>query len=171
MKSKNEKAAGRMVLCSLATVLITMALFLSCKKEASATPVAATSNDNMYNIAEIIQGKVFAGTISSNNDDSTLNINYNNGSQFVMVQNLPGQLKVNMPTLPSAELITSVYGVIIKDDATGKMVLLANNDAESIQKFEAVKAALKGRYTSTTTYGITVVHAEGTTPAQPSGGI
>ena len=160
-----------MLLCSLAAVLVTTALFFSCKKEAATIPVSATGGNDIYQIAELIQGKVFAGSISANANDSMLNINYNNGSQFVMVQQLPGLLQVDVPNLPSAEMVTSVYGVIIKDDATGKMVLLANNDPESKQKFDAVKAALKGSYTSTITFGVTVVHAENNTPKPLYGGI
>jgi hypothetical protein len=140
-------------------MLVAGILFFSCKKNAAAAS-AAPVDDDAYKIAEIINGKVFAGTISGAAEGDMQSINYNNGNQFILVEDIPGMVKVDVPSLPSAELITSVYGVIIKDVASNKLVLLANNDAESIKKFEEVKAALHGSYVSTTVFGITVVHAE-----------
>ncbi len=148
---------------SVAIMCIAGMFFYSCKKDTNSVYVPAV-NDNMYTIAEIVQGKVFAGRVNSAANDSVLTIDYNNSSQFVFVQEMPGALKVDVPSLPSAEIITSVYGIIIKDGATGKTVLLANNDAESIRRFEEVKAVLKSNYTSSTVFGITIVQAEKNTP-------
>ena len=159
MKPKNGKATLRLFVGGVAVMFIAGILLLACNKNAAGVKTTA-AHDDITQIAEIVQGKVFAGSISSHADDSMLSINYNNGSQFVLVQDMPGLLKVDVPTLASATLITSIYGVIVNDAATGKTILLANNDAESIQKFEEVKAALKGSYTSTLVYGVTYIHAE-----------
>ena len=74
-----------------------------------------------------------------------------------MLQAVPGIALQGIPDIQNATIITSQYGVIVKSGAEGKVWLFANNDAASLQKFEAIKQQLQSSYVSETVYGVTIV--------------
>jgi hypothetical protein len=157
MKKVNQKIKQYMFLGGFVVVILMVTLFISCKKDLSQnTP--APNIDDTYKLAEIVSGKVFSGSITSTDEENLQSINLNNGSQFVLVQSIPGQCNVKIPASPFAELVTSSYGVIIKDKAHNGLLLLANNDAESIRKFKQVEAALHNLYKSAVIYGTTIIN-------------
>lgn len=156
MKTVNQKIKQWMFLGGFVVIILMVTFFISCKKDLSQnTP--ASNIDDTYKLAEIISGKVLSGSITSTDEENLQSINLNSGSQFVLVQNIPGQPNFKIASSPFAELVTSAYGVIVKDKVHNGLLLLANNDAESIKKFKQVEAALHNRYKIAVIYGTTVI--------------
>ncbi len=159
MKKENQKIKRSMFLGGLVVIILMVTILISCKKDVSQNTTASNIDDT-YKLAEIISGKVLSGSITSTDEEGLQSINFNNGSQFVLVQKIPGLCNIKIPASPFAELVTSSYGVIVKDKAHNGLLLLANNDAESIKKFKQVEAALHNLYKSTLIYGTTVINID-----------
>ena len=160
MKAKNANAGpchGVALLKGFIILLAAGTIFFSCKKNADAI---APSNDNMDNIAKIIDGNALEGSIAKNSDENGMAIVFNRGSKYVLIEKIPGMPSGDVSSIQSAVLITSKYGVIVKDITNNKVWLLANNDEESLQKFELIKQQLHSSYVSITIFGTTIINAE-----------
>ncbi len=157
MTTKNSKLLGRIILPGMITAVIAVTFLFSCKKNSDEN--VAVKND-MVTAAKMIDGAVLAGTITSESDESEVALNYNNGNRFILITKIADAESINIDNMQSAEVITSKYGVIIKDVSTNKVFLLANNDLESIKKFEAVQSLFDKNFQSATIFGITIVNSE-----------
>ncbi len=141
-------------------ILISATLFFSCGKNAATTAQAKQGSIDMGRVAVMVDGQAVEGCIATNTDDeNNLAIVFNKGNKYVLIQKIPGLPIENADEIKSATLITSKYGVIIKDETTNKVWLFANNDEESLQKFESVKQQLGGSYVSITVFGTTVINS------------
>jgi hypothetical protein len=159
MKSKNPKKATAIIFTCLFLALGAPLLFFSCQKS-SAAKGSTANNTNIDNIATLVNGKVLTGQLTITSNSDAVIADYNNGQQTIIAQKIPGYATAELPGMAEATVITSPYGIIIQDAATGKTTLLANNDDESIAKFVAVIAVLPGSYTNCLIYGTTIIHAE-----------
>lgn len=157
MTTKNSKLLGRIILPSMITAVLAVMFLFSCKK--SSVENVSVKND-MTTAAKMIDGIVFSGTITSESDESEVALNYNNGNKFILIMKIPYAESFNINNMQSAEVITSKYGVILKDLSTNKVFLLANNDLESIKKFEAVQSLFDKISQSATIFGTTIVNSE-----------
>jgi hypothetical protein len=157
MTTKNSKVSGTKILPGMVTAVIAIMLLSSCKK--NSVENAAVKND-MVTAAKMIDGAVLSGTITSESDESEVALNYNNGNKFILIAKIAGAESIHINNMQSAELITSKYGVIIKNVSTDKVFLLANNDSESIKKFKAVRSLFDKNFQSATIFGITIVNNE-----------
>lgn len=154
MKTKNSKSPVSIIFLSIITAVITIMLAFSCKKGS----IEHTKN-NMMEAAKKAGGKVLLGNIAIANDDNGIVLNYNNGIKLIFVEKIQGADPVDMRGIHSAEIITSEYGVIIKDTESEKVFFLINNDHESVNTFQTIKSLFAGNHQSTTVFGFTVVNA------------
>ncbi len=157
MSTKNSKLLGRIVLPGMITAVIAVMFLFSCKK--SSVENVSQKND-MITAAKMIDGTALSGTITSESDENEVALNYNNGNKFILITKIADAESININNMQSAEVITSKYGVIIKDVSTNKVFLLVNNDLESIKKFEAVQSLFDKNFESATIFGITIVNSE-----------
>jgi hypothetical protein len=157
MTTKNSKLLGRIILPGMITAVIAVMFLFSCKK--SSVEKVSVKND-MVTAAKMIDGAVLSGTITSESDENEVALNYNNGNKLILITKIADAESININNMQSAEVITSKYGVIIKDVSTNKVFLLANNDLESIKKFEAVQSLFDKNFESATIFGITIVNSE-----------
>lgn len=157
MTTKNSKLLGRIILPGMITAVIAVTFLFSCKK--SSVENATVKND-MITAAKMIDGAVLSGTITSESDESEVTLNYNNGNKFILITKIADAESINIDNMQSAEVITSKYGVIIKDVSTDKVFLLANNDLESKKIFDAVQSLFDKNFQSATIFGITIVNSE-----------
>ena len=134
---------------------------MSCKKNETGitTPVSSVATDDMGSIAKMMDGDALTGNIAGTADDNSISLVFNKGSRYILIEKIPGMPGVDVNAVDRAVLITSKYGVIVKDVTANKVWLLANNDDESQQKFEAIKKQLHCSFISTTVYGFTVVRS------------
>ena len=157
MKTVNAKATGRAMLACIAILLATGTLFFSCKKNVTQSTETVAAKDDMQQVATMLDGEPQQGSIATAADDKGITMVFNKGSRYILIEKIPGMPGQNVDAIESAVLITSKYGVFIKDVTENKAWLLINNDEESMQKFEAIKQQLNCSYVSTTIYGVTVV--------------
>lgn len=156
MENSISKFPAKITAFSVVVIFLATGLLFACKKDAGETK---TPGESMDEIALILDGKTLSGSVESISAGNELALNYDNGRQFILIAKMPGVLDVDANSSQSAELITSKYGVVIKDLNTKKIWLFANNDEESILKFEEIKSRLTGSYQSTVVFGTTIVQA------------
>jgi hypothetical protein len=163
MKTIIAKAKG--IAMPVTMLLITAIIFFSCQKNAESTTAAnantAAPADNMSAIANMVNGETLEGSmIAATDEDNNLSLVFNKGSKFIIVQKIPGMPFENPDEIKQAVVITSKYGIIIKNTKDNKAWLMINNDDESLQKFEAVKLQLHCSLVTTTIFGTTIVNAQ-----------
>jgi len=115
----------------------------------------------MEQAARLLQGEKRSGSLTGAEDAAKLALNYNNGSQYILVEKLPGLDNIEVPSMTAAELITSDYGIVIKDLSNNRLVFLANNDEESLRWMQQARTMLDGSAGSTvfgTIFGTTLVN-------------
>ena len=112
MKAKN--AMGHALAFPKMMLLLMMAatIFFSCKKESAAT---ATPADNTENITKMLQGNALTGSIVTDSDESNTVLTFNRGSKYIIIEKIPGMPVENVDAIRNAVLITSKYGIIVKD--------------------------------------------------------
>ena len=162
MKAKNAKAWLRPYAATDKYAMILFAataMFFACKKNADAVAAANGAGD-INSIAAVIEGTAETGSIVTNDDNNTTTIVFNNGSKYVLIDKIPGMPTEDIHSIQKAVLVTSKHGIVLKDVTNNKIFLLANNDEESLQKFETVKQGLHCDVVSTTIFGTTIVNAE-----------
>jgi hypothetical protein len=115
----------------------------------------------MDQAAKILQGEKRSGSLIGAEDGDRLALSCNEGRQYILVDKIPGTQNIGVFSSTSAELITSEYGIVIKDLSNNKLVLLANNDAESIRRMEQARSIMNGEGVSLvfgTIFGTTIVN-------------
>ena len=157
MTTKNSKLSGSMIFPGMITVLVAVMLLFSCKKGA-VEPV--TVKNDMVEAAKVLDGTVLSGNVTTASNENEIALNYNNGNKFILIEKLPGTEPISINSIQSAEVITSKYGVILKDLSNNKIFLLTNNDSESLKMFEEVKSLFGKNLQSATVFGVTIVNAE-----------
>jgi hypothetical protein len=161
MKAKHANAPLRPGAATIKYIFILFAAgatFFACKKNAEAVAIAPPVND-IENMAGIVHGETLTGSIVANDDENTTTLVFNSGTKYVLIEKIPGMPTEDIHAIQSAMLITSKYGVIVKDVTNNKVFLLANNDEESLQKFETIKQQLHCSVVSTTIFGTTFIDA------------
>lgn len=157
MKRKNSKFMGRIIFPCMITALVAVMFLLSCKKGFVET--TSVKND-MAEAAKVLNGKVLSGSVRSETNENEIALNYNNGNKYIFMEKIQDTEPISINSTYSAELITSKYGVVLKDLSNNKIFLLTNNDSESIKMFEAVKSIFAKDFQNVAIFGITVVNAE-----------
>jgi hypothetical protein len=157
MTTKNLKLAGSRMFPAMVIIFVTATFFFSCKK--STHEVVPVKND-MVEAARVLDSKVISGNITTQSNEEEIALNYNSGDQLILIEKIKGMGFVNISSIKSAEIITSKYGIILKDAGSNSIFLLANNDPESIKMFERIKPFFSNNTQSATVFGVTVVNAE-----------
>jgi hypothetical protein len=128
----------------------------SCKKPANSD---LTSKDDLTKTAALVKGTVLYGSLSSESDDHEVSLTYNDGQKYIILEKLASGANFSA-NIPSAGLILSKYGVIIKDESKNSYLLLTNNDPTSIEQFKTVESQLSGSVQNSLIYGETLVNAD-----------
>ncbi len=157
MKIKNSNLLGRILFPGMITVLVAVMLLFSCKKGLVET--VSVKND-MVEAAKVLDSKVLSGNVTIESNESELALNYNNGNKYILIEKIHGTKPIGINGIHSAEVITSKCGIILKDLSNNKILLLTNNDSESIKIFEKVKLLFDKNLETATVFGVTVVNAE-----------
>jgi hypothetical protein len=126
----------------------------SCKKAANNEMM---SKDDLTETAALVKGTVLFGSLTSESDADALNLAYNSGRKYIILFKLAGgpNLSVN---IPSAGIILSKYGVIIKDLNRDSYLLFTNNDPTSIEQFKTAESHVGGSVQNSLIYGSTIVN-------------
>lgn len=157
MTTKNSKLSGSIIFPGMITVLVAVMLLFSCKKGSVET--VSVKND-MVEAAKVLDGTVLSGNVTTESNENEIALNYNNGNKFILIEKIQGTEPISINSIQSAEVITSKYGVILKDLSNNKIFLLTNNDSESLKMFEEVKSLFGKNLQSATVFGVTIVNAE-----------
>ncbi len=153
---KKHFLKGNVLPCIAVMIIAIGITALSCKKEAAQQqPV----KNNLASIAGLLDGKLNSGTLACTDTKDELYLNFNNEKQILFIDKLPGFKTTLCGNLSKTEVLSSKYGFVIKDEATNKIWLLANNDKESLGKFEQVKQYLTGDFEQSNIFGFTIVNA------------
>jgi hypothetical protein len=129
---------------------------LSCKKSSIKD---ISFKDDLIGAANMVNGTVLYGSLTSESNNNQIGLSYNNGQKYIIIDKLPGRNNLSI-NIPSAGLILSECGVIIKDESKNSFLLLANNDPRSITQFKTLASHLNGSIQSSLIYGLTVVNAD-----------
>lgn len=157
MTTKNSKLSGSIIFPGMITVLVAAMLLFSCKKDSVET--ISVKND-MVEAAKVLDGTVLSGNVTTESNENEIALNYNDGNKFILIEKIQGTEPISINSIKSAEVITSKYGVILKDLSNNKIFLLTNNDSESRKMFEEVKSLFGKNLQSATVFGVTIVNAE-----------
>lgn len=148
----------------IAMLLLTATILFSCQKNEVSNPATEATTalaDNMKAIATMVNGETLEGSmLAATGEDKNLTLVFNQGSKFIIVEKIPGVPIENPDEIKNAVVITSKYGIIVKNTSDNKAWLMINNDDESQQKFEAVKQQLHCSLVTTTIFGTTIVNAQ-----------
>jgi hypothetical protein len=157
MKMKNSTNRRKTAIIGFVCILAATSFLFSCKKDNTGVMISQNKFDEA---AKILDGIKLSGSITSSIAANELAINYNNGSQYILIDEIPGSGKIKINSSESSELVTSKYGLIVNDKSSGKILLFSNNDEESIQKFEDVKLLFKNNYESSLIFGTVIINSE-----------
>ena len=157
MTTKNSKLLGSIIFPGMIIVLVAVMLLFSCKKGSVET---VSVKNNMVEAVKVLDGTVLSGNITTESNENAIVLNYNNGNKFILIEKIQGTEPISINSIQSAEVITSKYGVILKDLSNNKIFLLTNNDSESLKMFEEVKSLFGKNLQSATVFGVTIVNAE-----------
>lgn len=153
---KLEKTLPRVRNVTLGIALITACVIIqfSCKKSANSD---MTSKDDLTKTAALVKGTVLYGSLTSESDDHEVSLTYNHGQKYIILEKLAGESNFSA-NIPSAGVILSTYGVIIKDESLNSYLLLTNNDPTSIGQFKTVESQLSGSVQNSLIYGVTIMN-------------
>lgn len=128
-------------------------LFFACKKNNDA-PVATTGTD-IAAASKSIDGNILTGKVTVTYDAEGLWLSVDR--YHIVVSQLPGLDLDTMTDMPAATVVTSQHGLIVKNQADGKLYFLVNCDPESIGRFERVAALFPQGAQKNFVFGTTVV--------------
>lgn len=155
MKERNSTSINQMLL-SLVIIIISTLTF-SCKKNSVDT---IPEKSNMTDAAKVISGNLLTGNLRVESNEEEIALDYNNGDKIILVTKIPKTEVANINNMQSAEVITSKYGIILKDLSNNKIFFLVNNDSESTNKFETVQSLFTTGFQSDKIFGTTIVNSE-----------
>jgi hypothetical protein len=155
MKRETTLPPVRNITLGIALMTACGIIQFSCKKPANSD---LTSKGDLTKTAALVKGTVLYGSLTSDSDDQEVSLTYNDGQKYIILEKLAGAANFSA-NIPSAGLVLSDYGVIIKDESKNSYLFLTNNDPTSIEQFKMVEAQLSGSVQHSLIYGVTVVNA------------
>jgi hypothetical protein len=157
MKKENSNTAQKLTITVIALLVAVSGLFISCTKSVEGS---TDVTKNMDQIARLLGSRTISGSIAAGRSDGELALNYNHGSKIILIDELAGADHLYVKSMQSADLIISKYGVVILDPSNNTLILMENNDPESIGKFSQVKSLLPAYDDCTRIFGTTVINGE-----------
>lgn len=137
MRQKNQISPAYFFTGGLIIILTSLFVLSSCQKNKQADIIA---KNDLQQVAELLKGKIDCGKLqNAATEDNFSYLEFNEGSKGIIIQLLPGDKSVNIPSLDHSCIITSGYGVVIKDPSTNSVLLLPRDDQESQHKFAEVE--------------------------------
>ena len=156
MKPKNSNFRKGILFPGMTAMLIIVILIFSCKKSS----VDPTVKNDMSEAARAMDGKMFSGTITTQGDEEGIVLNYNNDNKIICIENIKGTEPIHIADIRSAEIITSDYGVILKDVNNNKVFILTTNDPKSAERAERVKSIFSGNFEAKEIFGVIIINTE-----------
>jgi hypothetical protein len=154
MKLEQTLPRVRNIISGIALAAACGVIQFSCKKPANSH---VTAKDDLTETAALVKGKVLYGSITSESDADALNLAYNSGRKYIILQKIAGGPSLSVNIL-SAGVILSPYGVIIEDLDKNSYLLFTNNDPTSIEQFKTVESQVSGSVQCSLIYGSTIVN-------------
>jgi hypothetical protein len=134
------------------TILLVYICFISCNKNRESPPISA---NELPKIAPILKGEQVTGALDCQYSSEAILYKANNLA--CLIQKLPAVETLSPGSLRNASMIRSAFGIIIMDLDNQNTWLYVNNDSESINQFERVKAYLKTKPTEALIFGLTSI--------------
>ncbi len=141
------------ILISGITVMLVCICFISCNKNRESPPASA---NELSKIATMLKGEQVTGALNCQYNSEAILYKANNLS--CLIQKLPAVETPSPGSLRNASMISSAFGIIIMDLDNQNTWLYINNERESINQFERVKACLKTKPTEALIFGLTSIH-------------
>lgn len=137
MRQKNQISPAYFLAGSVTLILASLFILTSCQKNKQADIIA---KNDMQQVAGILKGKIDCGKLeNAATEENFTYLEFNEGSKGIIVQLMPGEQNLSIPSLANSCIITSNYGVVIKDPAANSVLLLPRDDQESQRKFAEVE--------------------------------
>jgi hypothetical protein len=146
MKRLLLKSAGRLLLSPTGILFALLFTIASCKKSESSV---TTPQNDIDRIASILTGEVFSSGIEDGQDEEGLVFVCKGGNDLLCLEKTSAVFITTTGALANATIIYSKYGILIRDNESQQTWLYIQNDPESREKFELVRAELKGTFLST----------------------
>ncbi len=156
MRQKNHIRPVAFLAISTMFLLTGLIVFSACQKKKE-EPIA--KRNDMQQAADLLQGKIACGKLENTAiEDNYAFLEFSEGSKAIIVQLMPGDKSVEIPSLTNSCIITSNYGVVIKDPTTNSVLLLPRDDDESQRKFAALELLFNQRKLTATLGGVTLLN-------------
>jgi hypothetical protein len=154
MKPKKTLPQVRNIIFGTALIAACGISQFSCKKSANSDVKA---NNDLTETAALVKGTVLYGSLTSEGNAHELDLTYNNGRKYIFLARVAGGGNISV-NIPSAGVILSNYGVIIKDESKNSYLLLTMNNPTSIEQFKTVQSRLSGSVQKSLIHGVTIVN-------------
>ncbi|MBO9659928.1 MAG: hypothetical protein J7527_14005 [Chitinophagaceae bacterium] len=156
MKQTNHTRPVVFLASGIILLLTGLIVFSACQKNKQE---ASIPKNDMQEAATLLKGKIDCGKLeNAATEDNVAYLDFSEGSKAIIVQLMPGDKSVSIPSLTNSCIITSNYGVVIKDPATNSVLLLPRDDEESQRKFAAVEQLFNQQKLTATIGGTTLIN-------------
>jgi hypothetical protein len=156
MRQKNHTRPVAFLAGGVILMLTGLIIFSACQKNKNEAIIV---RNDMQQAADLLKGKIDCGRLeNAATEDNFTYLEFDEGSKAIIVQLMPGDKNIEIPSLKSSCIITSNYGVVIKDPATNTVLLLPRDDQESQRKFAAVELLFNQQKLTATTGGTTLIN-------------
>lgn len=156
MKRLLTKSAGSVLLSPTRILFALLLMISSCKKSET---MQTHSLNEMEHLSLILSGEILNSGIKDGQDDEGLVFVLNQENALLILQKISPAFLTSAGTLESATIISSKYGVLVRNNETLQTWLYIQNDRESRKKFEQVRARLSGDIQSVEIAGTIRMHA------------
>jgi hypothetical protein len=157
MRQKNHTRPFAFLAGGIILLLTGLIVLSACQKNKDAT--ATITKTDMQQAADLLQGKIDCGRLDNvASEENVAYLDFSEGSKAIIVQLIPGDKRVSIPSLANSCIITSHYGVVIKDPATNSVLLLPRDDQESQRKFAEIESLFNQQKLTATIGGTTLIN-------------
>lgn len=141
MKQKNHTTPAWLVIPGMIIIVAIALIFTACQKTSTSV---LPEKDAMQQATQLLEGQLLTGKlVNGGSEDGAVYLDYNDGQKGIIVQSIPGDPDLTIPSMENAEIITSTHGVVIKNTKDNSILLFPQNDTESIAKFNKLSSVLK----------------------------
>ncbi|MCG2614956.1 hypothetical protein LZZ85_11715 [Terrimonas sp. NA20] len=157
MRQKNHTRPFALIAGGIILLLTGLIVLSACQKNKEAASIIVKTD--MQKAADLLQGKINCGKLDHvASEDNVAYLSFSEGSKAIIVQLMPGDKNVSIPSLANSCIITSHYGVVIKDPATNSVLLLPRDDRESQRRFAEIELLFNQQKLTATIGGTTLIN-------------
>jgi len=131
----------------LGAIILMLVQAIACSKN-NAVPQQPVS---MQKMANMLEGEMLNGSISTESDEEGLALWCNGGKILIAIGKLASNTFTDPGNIEHAQVVYSNYGIIVRDITNNKTWFYIQNDAQSQQRFEKLAAGTEHAIVSATT--------------------